>query len=117
MTHRIESLQQSLATALPRPWRVRETLYDALGAPTTVETDATAADLEIIAVNGLRVAEVSVSFAHADVDDGHDRLSVLIGARADAGLIARAPQDLAYFTTAVAQAQALLSRPQARGRH
>ncbi|MER7688742.1 hypothetical protein [Streptomyces sp. NPDC097610] len=105
---RIQAERDRLHTALPRPWHARETLHTPDGGIYADEAEADHISVEIVAANGLRVAELGASLE--DVEDQHERRSVLVGARADAELIARGPQDIASLLALLAQAQDLLTR-------
>jgi hypothetical protein len=87
---RIKAVRDRLHTALPRPWRTRETLHSPDGGIYADETEADHISVEVVAANGLRVAELGASLE--DVEDQHERRSVLDGVRADAELIARGPR-------------------------
>ncbi|MFE4832959.1 hypothetical protein [Streptomyces sp. NPDC056672] len=105
---RIQAERDRLHAALPRPWHTRETLHTPDGGIYADEAETDYISVEIMAANGLRVAELGASLE--DVEDQHERRSVLDGVRADAELIARGPQDIAYLLTQLAQAQDLLTR-------
>lgn len=105
---RIQAERDRLHTALPRPWHARETLHTPDGGIHADEAETDYISVEIVAANGLRVAELGASLE--DVEDQHERRTVLHGVRADAELIARGPQDIAYLLAQLAQAQDLLTR-------
>ncbi|MFJ3366424.1 hypothetical protein [Streptomyces anthocyanicus] len=107
---RIQAERDRLHTALPRPWHTREILHAPDGGIHAGEAEADHISVDVMAANGLRVAELGASLE--DVEDQHERRSVLDGVRADAELIARGPQDIAYLLSQLAQAQDLLSRTQ-----
>ncbi|WP_432041081.1 hypothetical protein [Streptomyces chartreusis] len=107
---RIKEAHDRLHTALPRPWRTRQTLHTPDGGTHAEETESAYISVEVIAANGLRVAELGATLE--DIEDQHERRSVLDGVRADAELIARGPQDIAYLLSQLAQAQDLLTRTQ-----
>lgn len=106
----IRDAYDRLNATLPRPWHTRETLYDEAGGTDAEEGETDYVGVEIVAANGMRVAELGASMGPEDVEDGHERRSVLTGVRADAALVAGAPQDLAYLLNLLAQAQDLMAR-------
>ncbi|MGP3750075.1 hypothetical protein [Streptomyces sp. IBSNAI001] len=109
---RIKAAWDRLSTALPRPWHTRETLHNADGGAYASDDEAEYVSVEVVAANGMRVAELGAAMGPGDVEDQHDRRSVLAGVRADADLIATAPQDLAYLLSQLAQAEDQLARTQ-----
>ena len=109
---RIKAAWDRLSAALPRPWHTRETLHHANGGIYASEDEAEYVSVEIVAANGMRVAELGAAMGPDDVEDQHERRSVLTGVRADADLIATAPQDLAYLLSQLAQAEDRLARTQ-----
>ncbi|WP_228983421.1 hypothetical protein [Streptomyces sp. DH12] len=109
---RIKAAWDQLSAALPRPWHTRETLHNANGGAYAPEVEAEYVSVEIVAANGMRVAELGAATGPDDVEDQHEHRSVLTGIRADAELIATAPQDLAYLLSQLAQAEDRLARTQ-----
>lgn len=109
---RIKAAWDQLTTALPRPWHTRETLYNEDGGAYASEDEAEYVAVEVVAANRMRVAEVGAAMGPGDVEDEHERRSVLVGVRADADLIATAPATVAYLLSQLAQAQDLMARAQ-----